>query len=95
MHISAVAHKVAHFAAVTLNNPYGLGTLGLLLVFVPIIGMHLVHKYGWQHWEPFSKHHMDQDLKTIWEEMDQIEPLTPIDKKETKASPDESSTETT
>ena len=26
------------------------------LVFVPIIGMHLVHKYGWEHWEPFAKH---------------------------------------
>ena len=26
--------------------------MGFLLVFVPIIGMHLVHKYGWEHWEP-------------------------------------------
>jgi len=83
------------FVRHVMQTPWCLGIMGFLLVFVPIIGMHLVHKYGWQHWEPFSKHHMDQDLKTIWEEMDQIEPLTPIDKKETKASPDESSTETT
>ena len=24
--------------------------LGFFNVFVPIIGMHLVHKYGWEHW---------------------------------------------
>ncbi len=27
-----------------------------MLVVVPIIGMDLVHKYGWEHWEPFFKH---------------------------------------
>jgi len=48
-------HEVAHFAAWTLNNPIGIGTLSFLLVFVPIIGMHLVHKYGWEHWEPFNR----------------------------------------
>ena len=47
-------HKIAHLAALTLNNPIGIGTLSFLLVFVPIIGMHLVHKYGWEHWEPFN-----------------------------------------
>ena len=26
--------------------------MGFFLVFVPIIGMHLVHKYRWEHWEP-------------------------------------------
>ena len=40
----------------TMESPYGIGILSMLLVFVPIIGMHLVHKYGWEHWEPFSKH---------------------------------------
>ena len=48
-------HKVAHFAAYVLNNPYTLGPLCMALVFVPIIGMHLVHKYGWEHWEPFNR----------------------------------------
>ena len=50
-------HKVAHFAAWTLNNPWTLGPMCIALVFVPIIGMHLVHKYGWEHWEPFDKGH--------------------------------------
>ena len=54
MGLSSIAHKAAHFAAATLNNPFGIGTLGMLLVFVPIIGMHLVHKYGWEHWQPFT-----------------------------------------
>ena len=27
------------------------------LVFVPIIGMWAVHKYGWEHWEPFDNGH--------------------------------------
>jgi hypothetical protein len=49
-----LAHKASHFAAATLNNPYGLGFLSLILIVVPIIGMHLVHKYEWEHWEPFS-----------------------------------------
>ena len=40
-----IAHKAAHIAAVTLNNPFGIGTLSLALVVVPIIGMHYVHKY--------------------------------------------------
>jgi hypothetical protein len=54
MGLSSIAHKVGHIAALTLTNPIGIGTLSLLLVFVPIIGMHLVHKYGWEHWEPFA-----------------------------------------
>jgi membrane protein YdbS with pleckstrin-like domain len=47
---------MGHFAASVLNNPWLLGTLCYILVFVPIIGIWVVHKYGWQHWEPFSKH---------------------------------------
>ena len=54
MGLSSLAHKASHFAAATLNNPYGLGFLSLILIVVPIIGMHLVHKYEWEHWEPFS-----------------------------------------
>ena len=52
-----LAHKASHFAAATLYNPYGLGFLSLILIVVPIIGMHLVHKYRWEHWEPFTKEH--------------------------------------
>ena len=44
-------------ASLTLNNPFGIGTLSLALIVVPIIGMHYVHKYGWQHWAPFDSHH--------------------------------------
>ena len=50
-------HKIAHFAAWTLNNPYTLAPMCMALVFVPIIGMHLVHKYGWEHWAPFDRGH--------------------------------------
>ena len=57
MGLSSIAHKAAHIAATTLNNPLGIGGLSFLLVFVPIIGMHLVHKYRWEHWEPFIKQH--------------------------------------
>ena len=47
----------ARFCVVVLNNPYGLGFLATTLVFVPILGMWAVHKYGWEHWEPFTKKH--------------------------------------
>ena len=57
MGLSSLAHKAAHIAATTLNNPLGIGTLSLSLIVVPIIGMHLVHTYGWEHWEPFTKKH--------------------------------------
>jgi hypothetical protein len=50
-----IALKAAHFAAATLNNPFGVGALSLALIVVPIVGMDLVHRYGWQHWEPFNK----------------------------------------
>ena len=55
--MSILVHRAAHFAAATLNNPLGVGLLSLGLVVVPVIGMHLVHKYNWEHWEPFSKRH--------------------------------------
>ena len=50
-------HRVAHFAAYVLNNQVTLGVMCMTLVFVPIIGMWAVHKYEWEHWEPFSKKH--------------------------------------
>ena len=50
-------HQVGHFARWVLNNPYTLGTLSFMLVFVPILGMWAVHKYGWEHWEPFDRRH--------------------------------------
>ena len=39
-----------------MQTPWCLGVMGFFLVFVPIIGMYLVHKYGWEHWEPFTRH---------------------------------------
>ena len=50
-------HSAGHFAAWALNNSYTVGILSWCLVFVPIIGMWAVHKYGWEHWEPFTKKH--------------------------------------
>jgi len=44
-----------------MQNPWALGFMSWCLVFVPIIGMALVHKYGWQHWEPF---HYESDSET-------------------------------
>lgn len=46
-----------HFSAWLLNNPITLGGLCLSLVYVPVLGMWAVHKYDWQHWEPFTKKH--------------------------------------
>ena len=31
------------------------GHLSFALIVVPIIGMDMIHKYGWEHWEPFDK----------------------------------------
>jgi len=44
------------FVRHTMESSWGIGVLSLMLVVVPIIGMDLVHKYGWEHWEPFFKH---------------------------------------
>ena len=44
------------FVRHTMESPLALGFLSFLLVFVPILGMWAVHKYGWQHWEPFNHH---------------------------------------
>ena len=57
MGLSGIAHSAAKFAAHVLNNPYTLGLMAWALVFVPVLGMWAVHKYGWEHWEPFTKRH--------------------------------------
>jgi len=44
----------ARFCGTVLNNPWGCGFMAWMLVFVPTIGMYLVHKYEWRHWEPFN-----------------------------------------
>jgi len=50
-------HYILTFVKNTMETPWSLGILCLILVVVPIMGMDLVHKYGWQHWEPFNKKH--------------------------------------
>ena len=50
-------NHVQLFVRSVMQTPWCLGVMGFFLVFVPIIGMHLVHKYGWEHWEPFAKKH--------------------------------------
>jgi len=34
-----------------------LAAMGLSLIYVPIVGIWAIHKYNWQHWEPFDKKH--------------------------------------
>ena len=48
---------MGHFAATALNNDLFLGFICFALVFVPILGIWAVHKYQWEHWEPFAKKH--------------------------------------
>ena len=48
---------MGHFARWALETPVTLGFLCYLLVVVPIMGIWAVHKYKWQHWEPFDKGH--------------------------------------
>ena len=40
-----------------MENPITLGALGYALIVVPIMGIWAIHKYKWEHWEPFSKKH--------------------------------------
>jgi len=49
-------HQIQLFVRATMQTPWCLGVMGFLLVFVPILGMWAVHKYGWEHWEPFTRH---------------------------------------
>jgi|TARA_E500000318_G_scaffold50354_1_gene47157 predicted PurR-regulated permease PerM len=43
------------FVRYTMETPWTLGLMGFFLIFVPVIGMWAIHKYNWQHWEPFNK----------------------------------------
>jgi len=45
------------FVRHVMQNSWSLGFMSFFLVFVPIMGMWAVHKYGWQHWEPFRESH--------------------------------------
>ena len=50
-----MVHYTRMFVRHCMETPSFLGLLGFALVFVPILGMWAVHKYGWEHWEPFAK----------------------------------------
>jgi hypothetical protein len=50
-------HNIQLFVRSTMQTPWCLGVMGFSLIFVPILGMWAVHKYGWEHWEPFDKNH--------------------------------------
>ena len=52
--LSRMTH-VQLFVRSVMQTPWCLGVMGFLLVFVPILGMWAIHKYGWEHWEPFSR----------------------------------------
>ena len=41
----------------TMEHQWSLGIMSLALIVVPIIGIDLIHKYGWEHWEPFTRKH--------------------------------------
>ena len=49
------------FVRFVMQTSWCLALMGFFLVFVPIIGMALVHKYGWQHWEPFIRHESNSE----------------------------------
>ena len=38
-----------------MNNDLFLFAICYALICVPILGMWAVHKYNWQHWQPFGK----------------------------------------
>ena len=52
-----MTHHVLLFVRHTMETPWSLGFLSLILIVIPIVGMDLVHKYGWEHWEPFDRGH--------------------------------------
>ena len=47
-------HQIQLLVRHTMESSTGLGILSFALIVVPIIGMDMVHRYGWQHWEPFD-----------------------------------------
>jgi hypothetical protein len=42
------------FVRHVMENPWSLGFLSAILIGVPIAGIWAIHKYGWEHWQPFS-----------------------------------------
>lgn len=46
-----------NFVSMVLNNQLCLGIMCFGLIGVPIIGIWAIHKYEWQHWEPFDRKH--------------------------------------
>ena len=50
-----MTHSILLFVRHAMETSWSLGMLSLILIVIPIIGMDLVHKYGWEHWEPFGK----------------------------------------
>jgi len=52
-----IMNHIQLFVRHTMETPWSLGFLSLILIVIPIIGMDLVHKYGWEHWEPFVRRH--------------------------------------
>jgi len=49
--------KVTLIVRHTMETPWTLGALATLLIVVPIVGIWAIHKYNWEHWEPFVKRH--------------------------------------
>jgi hypothetical protein len=45
------------FVRHTMENPFTLGLLSTLLIVIPIAGIWAIHKYKWEHWEPFHRSH--------------------------------------
>ena len=48
---------IFHIVESVLENQVGIFIIGLLLTVPPVLGIWAVHKYGWQHWEPFDRGH--------------------------------------
>jgi len=40
-----------------MENPWILGFMATTLIAVPIAGIWAIHKYHWEHWEPFARNH--------------------------------------
>lgn len=57
MHILTEMPNILMVVRYIMETPWSLGTMSFILVFVPILGMWSVHKYNWQHWEPFDTSH--------------------------------------
>jgi len=45
------------FVRYVMENPWILGFMATTLIAVPIAGIWAIHKYHWEHWEPFARNH--------------------------------------